>query len=196
LLVEFNDYDQDAPSLVTDPESSRVLVPIFFKRDWNKGTVHCTRTQFPLTIAYAITIHKSEGLSVDRAVLNPSKKKDFAPGLTYVAISRVRLLPSIMFEEPFDFKRLKSSTSDIIIIRATNTAKRLQQEITVPVEEDKQELPPFTSQLSGPGRASQIKIHILPSDPVRPSDHLHSTVTIPSSFEFPSGMDLSDDRRL
>jgi ATP-dependent DNA helicase PIF1 len=90
LLIDFNDYDQSAPSLVTDLESGRVLVPIFrVKRDWVKGTVHCTRTQFPLAIAYAITIHKSQGLSVDRAVLNPGKKKDFAPGLTYVAISRV-----------------------------------------------------------------------------------------------------------
>jgi ATP-dependent DNA helicase PIF1 len=194
LLVDFDDYKQNAPSLVTDPESGRVLVPIFFvKRNWNKGTVHCTRTQFPLTIAYAITIHKSQGLSVYRAVLNPGKKKDFAPGLTYVAISRVRSLPGIMFEEPFDFKRLKSSTSDITIMRATDAAKRLQQEIPVPVEEDEQELPPFTSQLSGPGRASQMEIPILPSDPVRPSDHLHSTITIPSGFEFPSGMDISNN---
>jgi ATP-dependent DNA helicase PIF1 len=55
LLVDFDDYDQDAPSLVTDPESGHVLVPIFFvKRNWNKGTVHCTRTQSPLTIAYAL----------------------------------------------------------------------------------------------------------------------------------------------
>jgi hypothetical protein len=101
-----------------------------------------------------------------------------------------------MFKEPFDFKRLKSSTSDITIMRAINAAKRLQQEIPVPIEEDEQELPLFTSQLSGPGRASQMEIPILPSDPVRPSDHLHSTVTIPSGSEFPSGMDLSDDRPL
>jgi ATP-dependent DNA helicase PIF1 len=126
LLVDFDDYDQDAPSLVTDPESGHMLVPIFFvKRDWNKGTVHCTRTQFHLTIAYAITIHKSQGLSVYRAVLNPGKKKDFALGLTYVAILRVRSLPGIMFKEPFDFKRLKSSTSDITIMQAIDAEKRL-----------------------------------------------------------------------
>jgi hypothetical protein len=41
-----------------------------------------------------------------------------------------------MFKEPFDFKRLKSSISDITIMRATNAAKRLQQEILVPIEED------------------------------------------------------------
>jgi hypothetical protein len=87
--------------------------------------------------------------------------------------------------------------SALSLARATSpSCERLQQEIPVPVEEDEQELPLFTSQLSGPGRASQMEIPILPSDPVRPSDHLHSTVTIPSGSEFPSGMDLSDDRPL
>jgi hypothetical protein len=87
------------------------------------------RTQSPLTIAYAITIHKSQGLSVYRAVLNPGKKQDFALGRTYVTISCMRLLPGIMFEESFGFKRLKSSTSHITIMRATDAAKCLQQEI-------------------------------------------------------------------
>ena len=193
LLIDFDDYDQSAPSFVTDPESGRVLVPIFHaKRDWVKGTVHCTRTQFPLTIAYAITIHKSQGLSVNRAVLNPGKKKDFAPGLTYVAISRVRSLPGIMFEEPFDFNRLKSSTSDITIMRAADVARRLQQEVPLPIE-DEQDLPLFQSELSGPGRAGQMELPILPSEPVQPSDQLRSTITIPSGFDIPTSLGLSSD---
>jgi hypothetical protein len=45
LLIDFDDYNQSAPSLVIDLESGRVLVPIFrAKRDWVKGTIHCTRT--------------------------------------------------------------------------------------------------------------------------------------------------------
>jgi hypothetical protein len=194
LLIDFDDYDQSAPSLVTDPESGRVLVPIFrVKRDWVKGTVHCTRTQFPLAIAYAITIHKSQGLSVDRAVLNPGKKKDFAPGLSYVAISRVRSLPGIMFEEPFDFNRLKSRMSDITIMRAADAARRLQQEVPLPTEEDEEDLPSFQSELLGPGRASQMELPILPSEPVQPSGQLYSTITIPSGFDILTSMDLSSD---
>jgi hypothetical protein len=60
-----------------------VNVPIFrVKRDWVGATVACTRTQFPLTIAYSITIHKSQGLSVDAAVLHPGKKRDFQHDFT------------------------------------------------------------------------------------------------------------------
>jgi hypothetical protein len=69
----------------------------------------------------------------------------------------MRSLPSIMFKEPFNFKRLKSSTSDITIMRATDAAKRLQQEILVPVKEDKQELPAFTLQLLGLGRQAKCR---------------------------------------
>jgi hypothetical protein len=39
------------------------LVPIFrSKREWIKGAVTLTRTQFSMTEAYAITIHKSQGM--------------------------------------------------------------------------------------------------------------------------------------
>ncbi|CBX97430.1 hypothetical protein LEMA_P105610.1 [Plenodomus lingam JN3] len=53
------------------------------------GNQLCTQIQFPLVLDHAITVHKSQGVSLDQAVLNISLR-DFAPGLTYVAISRMR----------------------------------------------------------------------------------------------------------
>jgi ATP-dependent DNA helicase PIF1 len=83
-------------------------VPIFrSNREWIEGSVTLTRTQCLLTEAYAITIHKSQGVSVNRIVMTPSGKKDFAPGLTYVAMSRVRSLKSLLIEEPFSLERLR-----------------------------------------------------------------------------------------
>jgi hypothetical protein len=120
------------------------------------------------------------------------KKKDFAPGLTYVTISRVRSLPGIMFEEPFDFNRLKSSTSNITIMRAADVARRLQQEALLSLE-DEPDLPSFQSELSGPGRASQMELPILPSEPVQLSDQLRSTITIPSGSNIPTSLGLSSD---
>src|SRR2546423_12371650 len=53
---------------------------------------------FPLVVAFAVTIHKAQGMTVDRAVLDISRS-DFALGLSYVAVSRVRNLGGIMFEK-------------------------------------------------------------------------------------------------
>ena len=83
---------------------------------------------FPVTPAYAITIHKSQGLSLDRAVLDLSEK-DFTPGLTYVAISRVRSLEGILFEGSIDYQRLRFAKSETQVMRATDAALRSQQQI-------------------------------------------------------------------
>jgi len=47
--------------------------------------------QFPLRLAYGITVHKSQGLTLSKAVLNLATK-EHALGLSYVAVSRVKTL--------------------------------------------------------------------------------------------------------
>ena len=52
------------------------------------------RSQFPLILAYAVTIHKCQGLSLDCAIIDLSDKV-FADGMAYVALSRVRSLRGV-----------------------------------------------------------------------------------------------------
>ena len=56
----------------------------------------CTRKQFPLSLAYTVTIHKSQGLTLPLAVIDIGSK-EFSSGLTYVALSRVKNLNDIKF---------------------------------------------------------------------------------------------------
>ena len=53
-------------------------------------TVLAAVNQVPLRCAWAITIHKSQGMTLDRAVMD--LRRTFAPGMGYVALSRVERL--------------------------------------------------------------------------------------------------------
>jgi len=51
-------------------------------------------TQFPLRLAWAVTIHKSQGKTYDQAIIDLGQRS-FAPGQTYVALSRISALDGL-----------------------------------------------------------------------------------------------------
>ena len=70
------------------------------RRICSNSGVQCSCLQLSLTLklACAVTIHKSQGLTLDKVVIDPGKK-EFSCGLTYVACSRVSQLTDLYFRD-------------------------------------------------------------------------------------------------
>lgn len=74
--------------------------------------------QYPLRTAWAITIHKSQGLTFDKAIIDASAA--FAHGQVYVALSRCRSFEGMVFRSPLTFNSIKT---DGIVAHYTKEAE-------------------------------------------------------------------------
>ena len=85
-----------------------------------------TFTQYPLRLAWAVTIHKSQGLTFDKVIIDAARA--FAAGQVYVALSRCRTLEGIVLSTPLDYVELDNDpsvlryTSDQPSMEAVNQA--------------------------------------------------------------------------
>jgi len=65
--------------------------------------------QFPLRLAWAITIHKSQGLTFEKAIIDAEDA--FASGQAYVALSRCRTLEGMVLKTPVRVEKLTTNQS-------------------------------------------------------------------------------------
>ena len=126
LLFISDQYPEDGLCLFRD-NNNRPVVPILpITCTWDKGTQKHSRKMFPVVLAYVITIHKSQGLTLKRIVVDISKR-DFQTGLTYVGISRVKELRGIMFDRYFDISRFIEKPNNIRQLRIEDQIIRSEE---------------------------------------------------------------------
>ena len=99
VMVCFDSY-----SGPTFPDGTVPITPL--RRCWSSGG-QCSRLQLPLKLALAVTIHKSQSLTLDKVVVDVGKR-EFSTGLTFVACSRVRQLQDLLFTPPFPYQCLSN----------------------------------------------------------------------------------------
>lgn len=63
--------------------------------------------QYPIKLAYGLTIHKAQGKTFDNVVLDPTiDKAKLTPGLIYVALSRVRSIDNLYLTKPLTIDQI------------------------------------------------------------------------------------------
>ncbi|MES3032352.1 MAG: PIF1 family DEAD/DEAH box helicase [Patescibacteria group bacterium] len=136
---EFSGY----PIIKTRNGYNVVVTPM----DWTveeNGKIRAQITQIPLRLAWAITVHKSQGMSMDAAVMDLSQVFEFGQG--YVALSRVRRLSGLyllginahafkvhpeIFKKDIDFKKNSQEAVQVFGKLSENDFKNMHDDFVV-----------------------------------------------------------------
>lgn len=84
-----------------------------------------TFSQFPVKLAWAVTVHKSQGLTFDKAIIDVGGA--FAPGQVYVALSRLRSLDGLILRSRIGSDLIYSDQQVVSFSRASNKQEKLTQ---------------------------------------------------------------------
>lgn len=130
------DYYNGKTGVIVDFEDDEIIVqcegdhtPIHVKPEkWTNTTYSVnsdnevredilgTFEQYPLRLAWAITIHKSQGLTFSKVIIDAADS--FSAGQVYVALSRCRTLEGLILSSPIDTRAL---TNDASVLKFAGT---------------------------------------------------------------------------
>src|SRR5688572_8894754 len=92
VFVKFEKYNK---LTIRDSEGNEVVLIVPIRCSWeDKNGTTCFRFQIPLCLAWAITVHKSQGLTLKKTKIDLGSK-EFAVGLMFIAMLQAYSLNDI-----------------------------------------------------------------------------------------------------
>ena len=168
VMVHFDGYS--GPTL---PNGTVPIIPL--RRNWCTPAGQCSRLQLPLKLAWAVTIHKAQGLTLDKVVVDVGKK-EFSSGLTFVACSRVRRLTDLLFDPSFAYQRLANLGKSVRLQQRQIEDARLAVVEIACLHNSRQSCPPSSMEPS-----TTLTMEATPTPPT-----MDSTPTAPTMDSTPS----------
>ena len=128
VIVTFKDYR--GPSCLPNIHGAVPICPTL--RTWRIGTKSYSRRMIPLLLGYAMSIHKLQGSTCGRVILNAGTR-EFATGLMLVGSTRTRAFEDLAFDPFPTYERFEQIRKSPALHKRKNEEKRLAkiEELTI-----------------------------------------------------------------
>jgi hypothetical protein len=125
LLMIFDTYHDFANIKIRKINAISVVSKI---NQWNNNDIICSRSQFSLISVFAISIHKSQELTLSRTMLS-FRRTNNCYKQNYVALSRVRCIEHVTFDSIFSYDHFSKRMSKNVIRRLQDNDKKQERQI-------------------------------------------------------------------
>ena len=136
-IATVEDYDPEEGVAVVDREGNHIVVDrerwenVKYEVDASdnqiKQSVEGTFVQYPLRLAWAVTIHKSQGLTFDHVIVDAASA--FASGQVYVALSRCRTLEGLVLATPISPSCVIDDADVVQFSRSFPSKNKVEEEL-------------------------------------------------------------------